>query len=229
MKNSDKNIVYYNAIANEYDDMLNNDRDHAVREKVARKFSALVTKSKVLDFGGGTGLDLPWLTEDNETVFFCEPSTPMREKAIHNRGRRTGDKVIFLDDQASDFRQWHLRLPFTAKVDAVLSNFAVLNCIPDLPLLFRNVAMVVKPGGDMILLVLNRNLKKMLKGNLTNIIKSFMSRQPTSINIRYNEHRQTVYIHSIKEIIKASNKYFSFCGSELLPASGFTFIHLKRK
>lgn len=229
MKNKNENILYYNAIAQEYNDMLENDSDRIVREKVANKFCSIVKASAVLDFGGGTGLDIEWLSANNHTVLFCEPSISMRGQAIGNHKSLLRDNVTFLDDSATDFRQWHLKIPFAEKVDAVLSNFAVLNCIPDIELLFQNLALVVKPGGNMIALVLTKNLKKVLKGNFRNILTSFIRHKPASINIAYKEYQQTVYIYSIKEIIKASKKYFSFCSSEVLPASGFTLIHLMRK
>jgi SAM-dependent methyltransferase len=229
MKPVNENILYYNAIANEYNDMVGKSADKIVREKVANKFCSIVKASVVLDFGGGTGLDLEWLAANNHAIYFCEPSAGMREKAICSYKDFLRANVIFLDDSAADFRQWHLQLPFNEKVDAVLSNFAVLNCVPDIDLLFQNLAVVVKPGGNIIALVLTRKIKGMLKGNFRSILKSFIQQKPASINVRYKKNQQTVYIYSINEIIKASRKHFNFCNSEVLPASGFTLIHLKRK
>src|SRR6185503_4690046 len=160
-------------------------------EKVADKFCGIVKAAAVLDFGGGTGLDLDWLSNNNRTIFFCEPSIGMRERAIYDHKNLPGDTVIFLDDFAADFRQWHLRLPFAVKVDAVLLNFAVLNCIPDIELLFQNLAMVVKPGGHIIALVLTKNFSKIVKGNFWRFLKSFINHEAASIIVRYKKHRQT--------------------------------------
>ena len=229
MKSGSENILYYNAIANDYNDMLDKNPDRIVRKKVARKFCSIVKASAVLDFGGGTGLDLDWLAEHNQTIFFCEPSSGMREKAIGNHQDLQRNKVIYLNDFAADFRQWHLKLPFAVKVDAVLANFAVLNCIPDIELLFQNLAIVIKPGGNIIALVLTRDLKKMLKRNFRDILKSFIHHESVTMNVRYKKYQQTVYIYSINEIIKASKNDFIFCSSECFPGSGFTLLHLKRK
>ena len=228
MKNGYENILYYNAIAKEYNNMMDTNPDKIIREKVAGKFCRLVNGAVVLDFGGGTGLDLGWLTNHNHTVFFCEPSAGMRETAISNYKDSLHDKVIFLNELAADFRQWHLKVPFPVKVDAVLLNFAVLNCIPDIEFLFQNLAIVMKPGGDIVALVLTKNLK-ILKGNFKSIFKSLINHEPATIKVRYEKHQQTVYIYSIKEIIKASGHHFNFCSSEVLSASGFTLLHLKRK
>ena len=228
MKIESENIVYYNAIANEYNNMLNKDSDRIVREKVTNKFCSITKAATVLDFGGGTGLDLEWLSDNNHVIFFCEPSAGMREIAIANHENLAHDNVIFLGDSAIDFTQWNFELPFTEKVDAILSNFAVLNCIADIELLFQNLALVIKPGGNMLALMLTKNYK-ILKGNFRNILASFINKKPAAINLKYKKYQQTVYIYSIKEIIKASKKYFNFCSSEVLPASGFTLIHLQRK
>jgi ubiquinone/menaquinone biosynthesis C-methylase UbiE len=229
MKTESENILYYNAIANEYNDMLDKNQDKVVRKKVADKFCNVVKGGGVLDFGGGTGLDIQWLTDKGFTVFFCEPSSGMRERAIEDHSNLSKGKITFLNTSSTDFRQWHSQLPFVEKVDAVLSNFAVLNCIPHIELLFASLALVIKPGGNMIALVLTKKFKNNLKKNFQNMLKSFIYSGPVTLNIRHKKHGQTVYVYSIKEIKKASAKHFIFCGSEIIPASGFTLIHLKRK
>lgn len=228
MKSGSENILYYNLIASEYNDMLDKNLDKIIREKVAQKFCDIVKRSVVLDFGGGTGLDLPWLTDKQDTVFLCEPSRGMREIAIDSRGNLPNDNVIFLDDFAADFRQWEQRFPFPEKVDAVLSNFAVLNCIPDIGFLFQNLATVIKPGGNVIAVVLRKTVK-IVKGNFRGYVKSIIHHEPATINVYYKENQQTVYIYSLKDIRRASEGYFNFCSSEVLPGSRFTLIHLKRR
>jgi SAM-dependent methyltransferase len=229
MENNTNNILYYDAIALEYNNMMENDADKIVRGNVANKFCSIVKDGGVLDFGGGTGLDIQWLTDKNFTVFFCEPSTGMRQRAISDYSNLPQNKIIFLDDSATNFMQWHLCFPFPVQVDAVLSNFAVLNCIPNIELLFQSLALVIKPGGNMIALVLTKKLKNKLNENFRNMLTYFIHHGPATLNISYKKYTQTVYIYSIKEIIKASAKHFDFCSSEVLPASDFTLIHLKRK
>jgi SAM-dependent methyltransferase len=229
MKTENKNILYYNAISDEYNDMVNKEPDRIVRKNVAYKFCNIVKGGSVLDFGGGTGLDIQWLIDNGFNIFFCEPSSGMRERAIADHSNLPKDRITFLDNSSTDFRRWHSQLPFFEKVDAVLSNFAVLNCIPDIELLFKSLALVIKPGGNMIALVLTKSVKKNLRSDFQNRLKSFVHRGRTTLNIWYKKHGQTVYVYSIKEIEKASAKDFIFCGSEVLTSSVFTLIHLKCK
>src|ERR1700722_678196 len=78
-----QNISYYDEIADDYDAMLQRDASNKItREKVAEKFTLLVKNGAVLDFGGGTGSDLGWLSGGNYDILFCEPSVGMRRKAI---------------------------------------------------------------------------------------------------------------------------------------------------
>ena len=186
MKVRSENILYYNAIADEYNDMLNKNPDKIIREKVAKKFCDIVKDAVVIDFGGGTGLDLPWLAANNQTVFFCEPSVGMRQKAIASREGLLSDNVIFLDDLQADFRHWKIKLPFGEKADALLANFAVLNCIPDIKFLFQNLADVINAGGNTIALVLATTSKN-VAGNFLSLLRSFFYHQPGTIKLSYKK------------------------------------------
>jgi len=229
MKSNQSNIEYYNAIATLYNRMLSNDSDKNIRKKVADTFCAIVNHAVVLDFGGGTGLDLRWLSDNNQTVFFCEPSAGMRNIAVSDPSNGRDNKVIFLEDVATDFRQWDVKLPFVEKVDAVLSNFAVLNCIQEIELLFQNLSLVVKSRGYLIALILTKHSEKTLFGMFYRGLRSFIHAKPMSVKIFHQEHQQTVHIYSLKEIIKASKATFDFCGCELIESSVFTLIKLQRK
>ena len=171
----------------------------------------------MLDFGGGTGLDLEWLTKNNNKIFFCEPSKAMREIAISESQNLLNQNIIFLDDFAADFWQWHKQLPVAGKIDAVLANFAVINCIPGIKSLFKGLSLIIKPGGNIIALVLRKDSMRIQGTNFKNVLQSVIFRGPQSINMHYQNHRQTVYIYSIKEIIKASKNDFIFTATKLFP------------
>ena len=178
----EENISYYNSIAGQYNNMVDKNSDKAVREKVANRFCSIVQNAAVLDFGGGTGLDLKWLAENNNQIFFCEPSKAMREIAISTCKNLLTQNIIFLDDLTADFRQWKRHLPFVEKADAVLANFAVLNCIPDIELLFQNLGPFIKDGGNIIALILTKNFKRRLMSNFKSALRSVIFKVPLSLN-----------------------------------------------
>jgi SAM-dependent methyltransferase len=218
-----KNSSFYNEIAEEYDALMDKEGSNGVvRRKVADKFLGTVASGRVLDFGGGTGSDLEWLTKHPYQVIFCEPSAGMKEQALfrYQNGIRPG-LVDFLSGAQSDFTEWHKNLPFHPAADAVLANFAVVNCISDIGLLFRNLALVLKPGGSLIALV--------LRPKWLHTLRSFAGLTPDTLEVRYKEHSQTVYVHTAKAIQKASAPYYTFSSRTSLPGSVFSLIHLTRK
>jgi SAM-dependent methyltransferase len=228
---SKQNISYYNEIAENYDTILNEDENNKIiRETVADRFSSLVKAGCVLDFGGGTGRDLAWLIQHRYQIIFCEPSAAMREIAIQRISQEFPDAVItFLDDSKSDFRNWNNIKPFEQKVDAIIANFAVINCIPDIQLLFDKLALAIKPGGTVMVLLLDNSLIKRLRSNLKETVKSLFTGDPISIFIDYNNKRQQVFIHSTMKIRKAVKSKFEIIRFERLRQFGFCLIHLKGK
>jgi SAM-dependent methyltransferase len=222
---NEKNIAYYNEIAANYDTILDQESSNeTVRKRVKEKFIGTVKAGWVLDFGGGTGRDLNWLLDNQYKIIFCEPSKQMRQKAIDEH---KNNNITFLENDKVDFTSWHIELPFAIKADAILSNFAVINCIDDIELLFKNLAQIIKPGGHFIALMLNNKYKQTWRGNLREFVRSFISSKPPVINIKYKDHEQTVYVYSPKKIKKASAVYFDMCSQETL--FQFTLFHFVRK
>jgi ubiquinone/menaquinone biosynthesis C-methylase UbiE len=226
---TEQNLSYYNSIAKQYNNMVNKNSDRTVREKVSNKFSSVVQNATVLDFGGGTGLDLEWLMKNNNKIIFCEPSGAMREVAMEAHKNLAEQNIIFLDELHADFRQWNVHPPIDEMVDAVLSNFAVLNCIPDIELLFKNLAPFIKDGGNVIALVLTKDFRKIIKTNFKSVLRSLVFKTPVSINLLFQNHQQTIYVYSIKEIMNAAKNSFTILSHETLPGSNFALIHLIKK
>jgi SAM-dependent methyltransferase len=228
---SSVNILYYNEISGSYDAILNEDSKNAlIRAKVASVFSSVVKGPDMLDFGGGTGLDLSWLLERGYRVFFCEPAISMRQLALNRvKNVYAASEIEFLDDGKTDFRNWSHLFPFERKLNAVLANFAVLNCIPDIDLLFAKLALVLEPGGIVIVLMLDNSLFKRFRTSLPGTIKSLLFGTAVSYPIEFKGDRQIVYIHSNRGIRRAANLQFKIVRTERLKGFGFCLIHLVRK
>ncbi len=221
-----QNRTYYDKIADCYETMLDNEADNTViRNAVEKKFKSVVTHGRVLDFGGGTGLDLKWLAESGYQVIFCEPSEKMREKAMEKKP--TNPLVTFLKNKETDFTKWETRAPFVEKMDAILSNFAVVNCIVDIEVLFKSLSLVINSGSNMIALVLQRNYKKNYYWRMREEIKYALSRQPLMINVLHGDCKQVVYLYSLRQIKKASEKWFDIRSHQHIHQ--FTLLHLVRK
>jgi SAM-dependent methyltransferase len=227
---SSQNISYYDEIANSYDEILSTENSNAlVRQKVKEKFTTLVRSGWVLDFGGGTGLDLGWLTQGYNIVF-CEPSDHMRARAINWRNNNSdSNKIIFIDKEQTDFSIWHKNLPFPQKLDGALANFGVINCIPDISSLFNALALVMKPGAPLVVVFLGRTIKNMWKWHRLNAIRSMILGVPFIRYVYHNRHRQTVFVHSLKEIRKGASSRFKYVSHERLDESGFILMHLWKK
>lgn len=224
-----KNIDFYNEIANNYDAILDDESSNEhIRNKVKEKFMSLVKTGWVLDFGGGTGRDLDWLIDNNYRVIFCEPSEGMRQKAINQHQNDIPDnRLIFLDDKRVDFTTWQSHPPFSIKTDAIISDFAVINCIGDIELLFKNLSGVIKPGGHFLALMLQHGYKKSRIWKLRQFFRSLVSSNPLVLNVNYNNYRQTVYMYTPNVIQKASSPYFEMHSAENL--FEFTLFHFVRK
>jgi SAM-dependent methyltransferase len=228
---SKRNISYYDEIADDYDAILSKDTSNAmIRTWVCDRFISLVKSGTVLDFGGGTGQDLAWLLRYGYRIIFCEPSSAMRDIAMERSEYELPVEVIsFLDDFKTDFRTWTSQFPFEQKVNAVLANFAVINCIPDINTLFEKLALLVEPGGIVFALMLDYNIIKKLRSNLKGTIQSFFSGNTLSFEINYNGERQQVYLHSGKAIKRAVAHEFEYNDPELFRRFGYRLIHLVRK
>ena len=180
--------------------------------------------------GGGTGGDLDWLIRQHYQIIFCEPSPVMRKIAFNRVKKEFHEAIIsFFDDNKSDFRNWNAISPFDLKMDAVIANFAVINCIPDLQFLFEKLSLAIKPGGIVLALLLDNRLLVRLRSNLKETIKSFFTGKPITIHVDYNGKRQIVFIHTTTKIRNAVKNQFEFIRIERLHQFGFCLIHLRRK
>lgn len=224
---NDQTISFYNAIAAHYNAMMEKDAaNKIIRKMVSEKFIQIVKEGLVLDFGGGTGLDLEWLLQNNYKIIFCEPSANMKEIAIRDH---QDSSVEFLEADKTDFYTWHHELPFHSKTDAVLCNFAVINCIPDLKSLFQNLALVMKPKGSLIGLILENNFRKMMKHSWRKALASAIFKSSFKFTVHSGSLYQTVHIHTNRMIKISSAKYFEFIHKENWNEYGFSLIHLIKK
>jgi SAM-dependent methyltransferase len=226
-------ISFYNSIAGHYNQQLiEEERDVKTRGTFARFFKQQVSRGRVLDFGGGTGLDLPWLLEAGFDVYFCEPAVKMREVAEEFVKQNVSkEKVVFLETEKTDFYTWNENnLPTGVPVDAILANFGVLNYIDDLTSLFGKFNLVIEKGGSVFISVLHPPLLKMMSKQFWSVVKAWYTGQKIKMSSQYNGQIHHALIHSIAELQKTSRQYFEFKTCQRLPSnSDFLIVHLIKR
>ncbi|HLX91657.1 MAG TPA: class I SAM-dependent methyltransferase [Puia sp.] len=225
-----QSTAYYNAIAAEYDAMLLEEPfNREIREKVASEFCSAVPGGWVLDFGGGTGLDLGWLSENHYHVIFCEPSEEMRKRAIDLSVKTIpAGRVRFLEAPDTDFTQWETCHTFSQKIDAALCNFAVLNCISDINNLFNRLSVIIKPGGYLFALVLRYDFWKNIRSRPAAYLRRMVFGGPISYMLNYKNHSQTIFLHSPRAIKKAAQA-FHHLTLQSFTSYPFDLVRLEKK
>jgi len=212
---------FYNSIAEAYDGLMT-ESDKTCRATVAELFTRHVSPGYVLDFGGGTGLDLPWLVSRNNVVFFLEPSPGMRQEARRRMGEQARVTILERD---TDFEHWtETALPFTEKMDGVLANFAVLNCVADPPALFAKIRLVMKPAGALMVTVIDPRLSNIIRNYSAGVAFRILTSGHAEMLHRHKGIYHKTYLHAIRALKKASEKYFSLKCMEPVPGSGFIVL-----
>ena len=107
---------------------------------------ALLSRARgcTLEIGGGTGLNLPHYPGDLDDLVLAEPDAAMRSR-LEKRLARSGRGTRLVDAPAE-------RLPFpSGSVDTVVSTLVL--CTVDAPdVALREIARVLRPGGQLLFL-----------------------------------------------------------------------------
>jgi SAM-dependent methyltransferase len=221
--------TFYNRIAPEYDKFMTGSAID-FRNLYSAVFKQYVKNGAVLDFGGGTGLDLPWLLDYFNKVWFIEPSSGMREQAKQTSfSMKDKDKLVILD-QNLDFMTWQESdLPFQGLADGISANFAVLNCIENPQMLFEKIALLCKEGGYFLATVIDPAPLKLRSNYEAKVAIKALLRKKIVICNNYNGVGHSTYIHSVSHIKRASSGYFNLIEYKPVKETVFAIIVLRRK
>ncbi len=227
---SEESKLYYNSIASEYDDIMNmHPINKCVRNIVEKKIKSIVTKnSKILDFGGGTGEDLHWLSK-NYNVTFLEPSEEMRNVAYKKALDNNYNEIQFVKASSTLFENF-TSSSFTKKFDAIIANFAVINSIKDLNLLSNKMALICEENCDLFFVVLYR-LPDLKSSYLKDKLHDATFKNKTfskNFEIKNKTVKSKIYIHSLKYLKKNFQENFRFVNAFHISDSYFKIIHLKK-
>ena len=222
---------FYNEIAPKYDELMGSLKDTEMRKELASYFKSNVGSGSVLDFGGGTGLDLPWLLDSGYHVFFCEPASAMKARAEELIEKNTFKAMpVFLPPEKSDFRLWdESNLPFEGELNTVLANFGVINYVKDLPLLFEKFNFLLTENGSIIASLLYANPRKLFTKYFVRSIIARIKGEKVKTGSEYAGKRHETFLYSIKDIKNASKEYFTLKTFKPLRNSDFLLLHLVKK
>lgn len=226
-----KNIIaapaFYDVIAGEYNKLMTDD-DEKIRLIVKQELELYVPSGNVLDFGSGTGMDLRWLLQAGYRVFSLEPSEQMRDEA-KKLAAPLVVKPIFLEKNIA-FEDWtEANLPTTEKMDGILANFSVINCIKDIDTLFNKLYLLCKPGAYVVATVLDTQTGPVFKHYSLNIFTQVLLNQKAVVYPHHKLATHPAYLHTIKQYKKASEKYFEFISFRSLGLSNLALMVYKRK
>ena len=223
-------VEFYDLIADEYDSLLNkNPDDISIRNFVKQTFLSFVKQGTVLDFGGGTGMDLPWLCENNFKIYFCEPSQKMRLQAKKlNDETLKSEEIIFLEGSETDFHLWTENNPFPGKINAILLNFSVLNCIDDIDELFFSFSEIISCDGSVFVTALDTTLTGRINHMLNKLYSAAKGRTSSASSPHYQNKKHKVFRHSLAKIKASALNYFSIKNIFPMRKRGLMLIHLQR-
>lgn len=129
----------------------------AQRRAVRRNLlAAFPPGSRLLELGGGTGDDALFLARHRREVLLTDGAASMVERARHKVAEQgLGDRVetqrLLLED-LEDFAR-DRRARDEPLFDGAYSNFAALNCVPDLRPIARGLAGLLRPGAPALLVL----------------------------------------------------------------------------
>ncbi|MGH2643153.1 MAG: class I SAM-dependent methyltransferase [Chitinophagaceae bacterium] len=222
-------INYYNEIAASYNSRQTAS-DRVARERISKLFSQYVFSGNVLDFGGGTGLDLSWLAHAGYHIFFLEPSANMRLFAKQMKLSPENNNRINFIETNTDFYQWTPNtLPFYEKMDGILINFAVLNSISNLPLFFRKIRMVCKEGCYLIISLIDARPGITLKKHGISRFARQIICGKSYFYVHFNGLTHKTFIYPVQYLRNCSSRYFNYVFSQFDDLSDFTTVIFSAK
>lgn len=146
----------FDALAPDYDTTFTTTRlGRSLREIVWSRFDrAFAGCQRILELGCGTGEDAVRLASRGIRVVATDASTVMLDAAQRKaRERGCSVNVDFVALPMEEIQQLQ-----GSVFDGTFSNFGAINCVPNLPLLARRVAALVRPGAPLIWVVMGRHV-----------------------------------------------------------------------
>ncbi len=152
-------VAAFDAVAATYDDTFATTRlGEILRERTRVRLRQFTTGMRVLELGCGTGEDAVWLAQRGVNVTATDASPAMLEQT-RAKAKRAGvserikTELLDLNDPSPNGPRVGTG-PELEQLDGVFSNFGPLNCVRDLRPLAERLAIQLRSGGRVILVIM---------------------------------------------------------------------------
>jgi SAM-dependent methyltransferase len=198
----------FDAIAGNFDARFGDWQSvEAQRRAVRRQLLELFREgSRLLEIGGGTGVDAAWLKARGREVLLTDASPAMVAEAARKLG--PGAAEVVAAEQLDRLAERGERF------DGAFSNFAGLNCVSDLVPIGRSLAQLVRPGGHVALVVFGcccpgEMLTEAMRGRFRNVLRRT---HKGDVPARLGGRSFTVRYHRRADIVAAMAPGFRYAG-----------------
>lgn len=199
----ESNAAHYDAVAAQYDAQM---RLYPSDVLARQAFVDLVGRhvspgSTLLDFGSGTGLDALDYVGRGYRVLAYDHSPGMMARLEQRCHAEIGSRDI--TTWSSGYASFLDGFPWSQQPQAVASNFAVLNLIPDLGPLFETFARHLAPPGWMFVSILNPiHWTRLRTSHWWRIALRQSGEAPLNLTRPYAS-----YLHSVNEVLRAAHQF----------------------
>lgn len=145
----------FDAVAERFDERFGEWRSVAAQRRAVRAAlaDAFPAGARVLEVGGGTGEDALWLAARGRDVTLTDASPSMVRVAAAKLAAQPNARARVVPAEALEGWAIDRESAGLEPFDGVFSNFAGLNCVPDLAPVARGLARLVRPGGAALLVL----------------------------------------------------------------------------
>jgi SAM-dependent methyltransferase len=178
----------------------------AVRAELLRVFPA---RGRILELGGGTGVDATFLAERGFEMLLTDPSPAMVELARAKLAPLGSLARIAAGEDAEEFAANYLA-EGGAQFDGAFSNFAPLNCVADLGPVARGLARLLKPQARAMLVLFGtfcpgEMMVEVLRGRARQALRRCKRGQ---VPARLAKHEFDVVYHRRADLVRAFAPWF---------------------
>jgi hypothetical protein len=133
-------------------------------------------------------------------------------------------------EQNIDFHNWRKTdLPFQEKMNGVLANFAVFNCVEDIKILFAKLSLICAANCKVVATVIDTSPAKLLESySFAVAAKSLLNMRLITQNT-FRETTQQTFLHTKAKYKFASRKYFKMISYIPVAGSHFAIIIFSKR